>query len=76
VRYIVVQSINLAGDCRCVDVFQRPNGSFGFAEFRGDPEDNRGWFPVIPDTAAEFLTVADALAAAARRVGWLVDRAA
>jgi hypothetical protein len=24
---------------RCVDVFARPNGTFGFEEFRRDPED-------------------------------------
>jgi len=27
---------------RCVDVFARPDGTFGFEEFRRDPED-MGW---------------------------------
>jgi hypothetical protein len=72
-RNMVVQSINMAGDCRCVDVFRRPDGSFGFAEFRRDPEDNRGWFPVVQDTGVAFLTAADALVAARRRVVWLAE---
>ena len=42
----VIRSINAEGAPLCVDVFRRPDGSFGFEEFRRDPEDGRGWYPV------------------------------
>ena len=42
----VLQSINLDGETQCVDIYQRPDGSYGFEEFRRDTEDNRGWFPI------------------------------
>ena len=35
----VIRSINAPGDARCVDLFARPDGSFGFEEYRRDPED-------------------------------------
>ena len=31
---------------RCVDIFSRPDGTFGFEEFRRDPEDMGAWTPV------------------------------
>jgi len=31
---------------RCVDIFSRPNGTFGFEEFRRDPEDMGAWTPI------------------------------
>jgi len=42
----VVRSINFEGALHCVDIFRRPNGSFGFELYRRDPEDGRGWYPV------------------------------
>ena len=42
----VIRSINLGGEMLCVDVFQRPDTSYGFDEFRRDIEDNRGWFSI------------------------------
>ncbi|HEY2564091.1 MAG TPA: hypothetical protein VGI44_10300, partial [Acidimicrobiales bacterium] len=30
---------------RCVDIFSRPDGTFGFEEFRRDPEDMGGMDP-------------------------------
>ncbi|ATG43292.1 hypothetical protein PhaeoP18_01333 [Phaeobacter piscinae] len=38
----VIRSINLDGELICTDIFQRPDGSYGFDEFRRDPEDGRG----------------------------------
>ena len=35
----VLQSIESVSRIYCVDVFIRPDGSFGFEEFRKDPED-------------------------------------
>jgi len=31
---------------RCVDIFSRPDGTYGFEEFRKDPEDMGAWTPV------------------------------
>ena len=68
--YTVIHSINHDGDTICVDVFQRPDGSFGFEEFRRDPEDGRGWFAIGYYGKEAFTSVEAALDAAAKRVGW------
>ncbi len=70
-RHNVVRSINAEGDTICVDVFRRPDGTFGFEEYRRDPEDGRGWFPIGHYAAAVFETEEAALAAAIDAVGWL-----
>jgi hypothetical protein len=75
VKNTVIMSINAPGDCRCVDVFKWPDDSFGFQEFRRDPEDNRGWFPVGVAPTQRFATVAIALLHAKERVRWLPDEA-
>jgi hypothetical protein len=49
---------------RCVDAFSRPNGRFGFEEFRRDPEDMGAWMPVTYFSGHEYPTHADAIAAA------------
>ena len=41
-KNLVVKSINAAGEDRCVDIFCRPDGTFGFDEYRRDVEDQRG----------------------------------
>lgn len=69
----VIHSINLPGDNVCVDVFRRPDGTFGFDEFRRDPEDNRGWYSIGHHGAAIFDTAAAALVAAKAKVAWLED---
>ena len=40
----VYRSIEAPGGQICVDIFQRPDGSWGFAEYRRDPEDEQGWY--------------------------------
>ncbi|MEO0912564.1 MAG: hypothetical protein AAFY59_06180 [Pseudomonadota bacterium] len=69
-RRTVLRSVNLEGDHRCVDVFRRADGSFGFEEYRRDPEDGRGWFAIGHHGAARFDTEQDARAAAGARVPW------
>ena len=67
----VLNSIqNEAGD-HCVDVFQRDDGSFGFEEYRRDPEDDRGWFPLQRYSRQVFDSEASALATAKATVVWL-----
>jgi hypothetical protein len=56
---------------RCVDIFSRPDGTFGFEEFRRDPEDMGAWTPVAYYSERELPSEADALAAARMSVAWL-----
>lgn len=67
----VVASPSTPAVDRCVDIFSRPDGTFGFEEFRRDPEDMGVWTPVAYFSQREFLTEADALAAARAVVPWL-----
>jgi len=56
---------------RCVDIFARPDGTFGFEEFRLDPEDMGQWTPVAHYSVREFETEGEALSAARATVPWL-----
>ena len=56
---------------RCVDLFRRPDGSFGFDHFRRDVEDRGAWTPTACFSAARFASLAEARAAAAAEVAWL-----
>jgi len=67
----VTRSIETPDGTRCVDLFRRPDASFGFEEYRRDPEDTSGWFPIGYHGEATFPTEAAALAEARRRVAWL-----
>jgi hypothetical protein len=52
---------------RCVDIFVRPDGRFGFEEFRRDPEDMGTWTPVAYYSAQEFDSEQDAVTGVDRR---------
>jgi len=69
--WTVVDSIENASHDRCVDLFRRPDGSFGFEEFRRDVEDAGAWTPVAYYSYAALPTRDAALAAATRSVAWL-----
>jgi hypothetical protein len=56
---------------RCVDIFSRPTGTFGFEEFRKDPEDMGAWTPVSYHSGREYANEMDAVDAARRTVPWL-----
>jgi hypothetical protein len=58
---------------RCVDIFSRPDGTFGFEEFRRDPEDMGARTPVAYFSAHEYPTQQAALAAAEEAVPWLAE---
>jgi len=58
---------------RCVDIFVRPSGTFGFEEFRRDPEDMGIWTPIACYSAREFNFQQDAVDAARKAVPWLAD---
>jgi len=68
----VTQSIETPDGGRCVDLFHRPDGSYGFEEYRRDPEDGSGWFPIGFYAEEVFATETSALTEARSRVAWLV----
>jgi hypothetical protein len=62
---------------RCVDIFWRPEGSFGFEELRRDPEDTGAWTPIAFFSGREFSTEDEATVAAKQavpRLGSPLDR--
>ena len=71
----VVRSINAPGELLCVDIFRRPDGSFGFAQYRRDPEDGRGWQPIGGGGIERFADEAATTEAARAAVPWLDDLA-
>jgi hypothetical protein len=69
--WTVVASPSTPAVDRCVDVFVRPDGTFGFEEFRRDPEDMGAWTPVAYFSNREFRSEVEALSAARQAVPWL-----
>jgi hypothetical protein len=69
--WIVLTSVVSDSDNLCVDTFQRTDGSFGFEQFRADPEDGGAWTPISGFSAARCPSVDDAITAASTRVNWL-----
>jgi hypothetical protein len=67
----VVASPSTPAVDRCVDIFSRPDGTFGFEEFRRDPEDMGAWTPIAYYSERKFQSEADAVAAARAAVHWL-----
>ena len=59
----------------CVDVFARPDGTFGFEEYRRDPEDNGRWQCLHRHQGRVFRSMEEARAEAKSAVPWLKDRA-
>jgi hypothetical protein len=73
--WVVLASLETEDGLRCVDLFRRPNGTFGYEEFRCDPEDQGTWTPVRFASGLSFASLDQARAAAAAAVGWLGDAA-
>ena len=69
-RPVVLRSINEEGGDRCVDLFRRADGSYGFEEFRRDPEDPRGWYPIGGFSDRQYAEEAETLAEARRAIPW------
>ncbi len=70
-KWVVLRSIESVSGDYCVDIFARPDGSFGFEEFRKDPEDMGIWTGVQYYSVLTFETKSDALKEAKIRVSWL-----
>jgi len=70
----VLRSIETPDGGRCVDIFVRPDGSFGFEEYRREIEDGRGWFPIGFHAEKSFATEQETLNQALKAIPWLKDR--
>ena len=69
----VLQSIETPDGIHCVDIFIRPDGSFGFEEYRRDLEDGRGWYPVGFLGEGVYESEAAARNGALEMVAWLME---
>jgi hypothetical protein len=69
----VVASLHNTEASRCVDIVRRRDGTFGFKEFRRDPEDGGGWTLVWDNPRGVYATEAEAETAAKAGVAWLRD---
>ena len=69
--FVIFESLENPDHDRCVDLFQRPDTTYGFEEFRKDVEDGGSWTPVNYFSDAIFETREAALAAAKKAVLWL-----
>jgi len=69
--WLVVASHETPERARCVDVFSRPDGSWGFEEFRKDPADMGAWTPVSYFSGREYPTETAAVVAAKQAIPWL-----
>jgi hypothetical protein len=67
----VLSSLEDEDGTRCVDVFRRADGSFGFKEFRRDPEDGGRWTLVADYSDRRFVSLEEALHDAGSVVAWL-----
>lgn len=76
--WTVLTSIETGDGLRCVDLFRRPDATFGYEEFRRDPEDQGLWTRVRFASAFSYATLEDARLAATKAVAWMreVDPAA
>jgi hypothetical protein len=71
--WLVFVSIENAEHDRCVDLFERPDKTCGFEEFRRDAEDAGAWTPVRFYSGAVYASREAALTAALRAVSWLPE---
>ena len=71
--WVVLRSIENGEHDRCVDLFRRSDGSFGFDEFRRDVEDAGAWTPVAYYSGRTYSSQDAALSAAIQAVSWLTE---
>ena len=69
--WIVLDSLENSEANRCVDLFVRPDDTYGFEEFRRDPEDGGVWTPVQYYSGQSYPSKDAALDVAKRVVAWL-----
>jgi hypothetical protein len=72
----IVATVHSDDAHRCVKVIKQPDGTFGFQEFRREPEDAGGWMLVAENSGATLATERQALAAARSSIAWLSETTA
>jgi hypothetical protein len=72
-KNVVIRSYSLDGETQCVDIFCRPDGTYGFEEYRREPEDSGGWFPVGDYSSRSFERESDAVTDAQASIHWLAS---
>jgi len=68
---LVLESVNAPDGVHCVDLFERPDGSFGFELCRRVAEDGQGWGICVQDGAVRFETKTAARGAAVELYSWI-----
>ena len=71
--WLVFDSVENDEHDRCVDLFRRPDGSFGFELFRRDVEDEGRWTPVAYYAGGTYASHEAAVTAAMAAVVWLAE---
>lgn len=71
--WLVFISLENEEQNRCVDLFERTDGTCGFEEFRRDVEDGGVWTPIAYHSVQKFNCRRLALVAAIASVSWLAD---
>jgi hypothetical protein len=71
--WVVFASIENEEHAKCVDIFYRPDGTFGFEEFRRDVEDSGAWTPLAFHSASRYASSEAAYQAAEAAIPWLAD---
>ena len=69
--WIVLESISSRNLSLCVDLFEDPNGGFGFEHLRADPEDGVRWTAVGSFGAVRYETPVAAGRSACENISWL-----
>ena len=69
--WFVFESLENLEHDRCVDLFKRPDDSFGFEEFRRDVEDGGIWTQTGNYSMLTFASRDSALSAAKEAVRWM-----
>jgi hypothetical protein len=72
-KNVVIRSFNLDGETQCVDIFRRPDGAYGFEEYRREPEDGRGWFAIGHYSSRSFNRESDAMMNAKASISWFAS---
>jgi len=71
--WVVFASIENAEHDRCVDIFYRPDRTFGFEEFRRDIEDAGAWTPVRFFSGNVYRSSEETYQAAESLIAWFAE---
>ena len=73
-KNLVLRSLETFDGARCVDLFRRKDGSYGFEVYRRDAESLDGWFAIGGFAKHSFPTELDATFAAALHAPWIAEK--